>query len=482
MKTSRGLWIGVFVACVILFGWLAMRSTTGMDRARDPRLATVEQRAFIQVIRCEGSLQPVNRLPISSKVSGSIVALAADGATVKEGDLVLKLDAQPYQDKLDNHKKHLRKINADWNRSEKRALKEIRKAQDTLESGRLRLALERLRLKELEGGPTEEEELNKRVALTNAKSLLDARQEELQILKELADDGYVSRSEVRQKELEVKEQKAAVAQADVAYRKLHRDDPVKMGEQRLKVKEAEKAVATSREKVEMLKGDLERSRERHMDEVNEQMSEFVEHGKEIDACLMLAPVPGIVLHGRGRYGRRVAAGVDIHSGYPAMTLCDMRKMKAVVAIDEGRIGRVEVGQRAQVRLLGHTQTTYSAKVTKTAEKGHDEFEDYDRATQDLTGKANRQVFSVEVELDQTSLANLRPDQRVEVEIQVSNLPEALVIPRTAVYRDADQDAWVYVASTEEEPERRSIKVLAEDQHACAVKGLEPGEKVWRVRP
>jgi HlyD family secretion protein len=482
MTASRGLWIGAMFVGLVVIGVAAKFYMGKPAHGEDPRLVEAERGTFIQVIRCHGSLQPVNRVPISPKVSGSILELAEDGSTVKEGDMVLHLDAQPYHEKLDGHKKRLRYINADWNRAEKRALKEIRQAEDIVESGKLRLTLERLRLKELESGPTEEEELNKRVALENAKSLLEARKEEYEILEELATDGYISLSESRQKRLQVKEQEVAVAQADVAYRKLHRGDPVKLGEQRLKVKEAEKAVATSQEKVEMLKGDLKRSRERHQDEVNEQMSEFIEHGRQIDSCLMLAPVPGIVLHGRGRYGRRIAPGIDIHSGSPAMILCDMRKMKALVAIDEGRIGRVDMGQRARVRLLGRAHGDYSAKVTKTAEKGHDEFEDYDSATRDLTGKANRQVFDVEVELDAVSLKDLRPDQRVEVEIEVCNLPEALVLPRTAIYRDANQDAWVYVATGAPEPERRAIEVLAEDQHSCAVKGLKLGEKVWRVRP
>jgi multidrug efflux pump subunit AcrA (membrane-fusion protein) len=158
----------------------------------------------------------------------------------------------------------------------------------------------------------------------------------------------------------------------------------------------------------------------------------------------------------------------------------MRKMKAVVSIDEGRIGRVQVGQTAWIQLLGHTRQTHEGKVIKTAEKGRDEFEDFNSATRDLTGKANRQVFDVEVELEGAGL-NLRPGQRVEVEIQVCKLPEALVVPRATVYRDGIDSAWVYVAN-DGEAERRTVEVLAEDQHACAVKGLQLGEKVWRVRP
>jgi multidrug efflux pump subunit AcrA (membrane-fusion protein) len=480
MILSRNAYIGVaatgLVAAVVA-AFLLMRS---LAHGPDPRLVTVERRSFVQVIRREGSLQPVNRHPILPKVNGTILKLAEDGATVEEGALILQLDATAYQEKLDSHHGRIRQLRANWDRDEKKALKEVRRAEDIVESQKLRLELERLRLKELELGPTETDELNKRVTLENARNLLDARKEELQILQVLASDGFVSKAEERQKKTEVEEQDIRVAQADVDYRKLHRPDPVKLGELRLKVQEAEKAVASSNEKVRMLKGDLERARGKLTDEMNEEQAEVKEHTKEIEQTRQLAPSPGIVLHGRGHWGQSIGAGREVHSGSEVMTVCDMRKMKAVVAIDEGRIGRIAAGQPANVRLIGRTQETCPARVTKTAEKGRDEFEDFNSATRDLTGKANRQVFDVEVELEDNQL-NLRPGQRIEVEIEVCRMLEALVVPSTAVYREGADTAWVYVA-TNGGPERRSVEILAEDQHACVVKGLEMGERVWRVRP
>lgn len=480
MAFSRKTWGGVALVALVVLAILVRKLGGAFSDTVDPRLAVVEQRAFTQTICTQGSLQPVNRHPILPKVQGTILRLAADGVTVEEGKPILEIDPTPYQEKLDGHQRRLLQLKAEWDRDEKKALKEIRQAEDVVESQKLRLELERLRLKELERGPTEADELNKRVALENAKSLLEARQEEFQILEELRAGGFVAEAEVRQKKLEVDEQQVLVAQGDVDYRKLHRPDPVKLSEQRLKVQESEKALASSEEKVKMLKADLERARSRLADDRSEEEKEIKEHTKEIEGTRILAPSPGIVLHGRGRWGQGLAPGRDVHPGAEAMTVCDMRKMKAVVSIDEGRIGRVQVGQTARVRILGHASQLCTAKVIKTAEKGRDEFEEFNAATRDLTGKANRQVFDVEVELEDAG-RNLRPGQRVEVEVEVCKLPEALVVPRSTVYRDGTDSAWVFVAGAGA-PERRTVEVLAEDQHACAVKGLNMGEKVWRVRP
>jgi multidrug efflux pump subunit AcrA (membrane-fusion protein) len=121
-----------------------------------------------------------------------------------------------------------------------------------------------------------------------------------------------------------------------------------------------------------------------------------------------------------------------------------------------------------------------AKVDKVAEKGRDEFEEYDQATRNLTGKENRQVFDVEVEV-QDGAAGLRPGQRVEVEVEVCRLPDAWVVPRSAVHREGTADAWVFVAQGRA-AERKPVKILAEDELWCAIEGLQEGQQVWRVRP
>lgn len=480
MAISRNAWgriaLGVALTATLLFMLLRRGSSSGID----PRWAVAEQRDFVQTIRCQGAMQPVNRNPILPKVQGTIRSLARDGATVAQDDPILELDATPYQDRLEGRQRRLLQLRAEWDRDDKKALKLIRQAQDVVESQKLRMELERLRLKELERGPTEADELNQRVALENAKSLLAARQEELQMIEELRTDGFIAEAEVRQKRLEVEEQQAQVAQSDVNYRKLHRPDPVKWSEQRLKVQESERNLSSSEEKVKMLQSDLDRARSRQADLRSEEEKAIREHSKEIENTRILAPAHGIVLHGRGAWGQPLAPGREVHSGSEVMTISDMRKMKALVSIDEGRIGRIQVGQPARVSSLGSTRSTFSANVLKTAEKGRDEFDGFDPATRDLTGKANRQVFDVEVELDD-SASTLRPGLRVEVEIEVCRLPDVIVVPRSAVYRDGSDDAWVFVAGNGVS-ERRTVEVLAEDQHACAVKGLNRGEMVWRVRP
>ena len=175
-------------------------------------------------------------------------------------------------------------------------------------------------------------------------------------------------------------------------------------------------------------------------------------------------------------------GREVYEGWAIMTLSDLRKMKAVLIVDEGRIARVQVGREVTVRPVGST-TTFTGRVERVAEKGADEFTHFENATKDLVGNANRQVFEVEVTLDKESEA-LRPGLRLDGEILVNRLENVLVIPRAALVTGDDGDVhnqYVRLASSVG-PVRRPVKVLAEHGLLCAVEGLQEGDDVWLVEP
>jgi HlyD family secretion protein len=115
-------------------------------------------------------------------------------------------------------------------------------------------------------------------------------------------------------------------------------------------------------------------------------------------------------------------------------------------------------------------------VAKVAEKGHDEFELFSDETTDLTGRANRQVFDVEVNIKGQSPI-LRIGLRSDVEIEIRAIENALVVPRTAIVRERDGTLVVHAG---EAKERRPVKVQAENELYAAVEGVKAGERVWIV--
>jgi multidrug resistance efflux pump len=453
----------------------------GRRSAADPRTVGVERRPFTQVIRRQGTLQPAVKTAIFSKIAGTLLQVADDGSRVEKGGLLFQLDPKPNEEQLIREQASLRRVKAEWERDRQTAAKELRKVQDEAASRKLRVDLETLRLKEIEEGPTPTEEVNAKTALENAKILCEARKEEYEVLAGLARDGFVSQVEARQKELEATEQGLKVTEADIAYRKLHTLDPVKIAEQKLKVRDEEKNLAAAKEKAELLSQNLARAAERAQDRVKHEEQDVAETKGKIAKTRCVAPTPGVVLYNPGRRGWGIGPGRDVWEGHEIMTVSDLRRMKAVLTVDEGRIGAIQKEQRGRVRAAGLEGATFEGRVTRVAEKGQDEFESLEQETQDLTGKANRQVFEVEVELDE-SAPDLRPGLRVEVEIVIRELADALVVPRSGVFKNTEKQTCVRAVTARGGEEPRVVKIVAEDELYCAVEGLAEGERVWRAKP
>ena len=469
--------------CVIVISrWYARRVGGG-----DLLKTQVERRAFEDVIRGRGALVPMTTVDIKSKVKGSLLHLVVNGARVEQGALLAEIDPKPHEEALTKHDANLRKLKAERVKEAQTAAKELRKTQDDIESRALRADLESLRLKELEQGPAVSEALEVRVALGNAQNLFQARKEEYSILLELSGEGYVSQTEVRQKELDLREQELKVAEAELKQRKLYTRDPIKIAEQKLKARDEQKNLEAAKERARVIEHSNQQADERFAVNLKREDMRRTELVDNLKNTKILAPTPGVALIGN-HWGTPYGPGQEVQPRWELLNLTDLRRMKAVLAVDEGRIGRVVKGQSALIRPSGSKAQVFHGKVVRVAEKGRDEFEDFRKETQSLVGRANRQVFDVEVELDGESPL-LRPGLRVDVEIVIDRIDNALQAPRAALVRTTGANPYVRVA-TAQGAERRTVKVLAENELYCVLEprtadgqdGVEEGESLVVEKP
>ena len=449
---------------------------TASGTSGDYRTAKAERREFRQVVRRQGSLKPVNEVHIFAQVSATIVELAEQGKVVQKDDVVLKLDTLPFEIEKTNHEAQMAQEEAEFKKTSQEGMKSLDHAKADVESCNLLVELEQQRLVELKKGPTPIDQVNAEVALQNNKSLLDAKKDEVAIYESLLAGGYESQAVVRQKRLELTQQQLKVTDTDIALRKLDRLDPVKIAEQELKVKDAIKQREAATDQVSRLERSILRDQERHKQLMDREKVAQRELEDELSKCTVRAPAPGLVVHKRNRW-YTFAPGRSVFDGIEVMSLPDFSKMKAIVAVDEGRIGSLQVGQSAFIQPAGCNGKPFNGKVTKIAEKCRDEFESFHDETSAIFGAANRQVFEVEVEIDGSSPV-LRPGLRAEVEIVLQKLPGSVVIPRSALQRKNDN---VFVRVDHGGAiEHRKIKILAENDLEAAVDGVQENERVWVV--
>ncbi|MCW8129177.1 MAG: hypothetical protein KIS92_02225 [Planctomycetota bacterium] len=467
-------------ASALALSWLAF----GRGPAVELPFATVKRGRFEDVVRARGSLQPFATQGIRSKVRGTLLRVAEDGARVEKGGLLLEIDALPFQEQLAEQEALLARIYAEQMKDRQALAKDLRTAQGQVRQTAERLELEQLKLKDLEDGPEESERLDAQVKLENARTLHRSMTDELTLMSSLAKEARFSKALLEQKRLDLQEQKIKVEAARLALEKLLRADVVAVTEQRQKIHDAKNGLRAAQDKAATVERSMQRNEAAFAKRLKDAEDRRAELQENIDQSKVLAPAPGYVLIG-SRRGVKYGPGLSV-GGREIMKFSDLSRVKAVVFVDEGRVGMLAPGHAATVRasvLAGQGRGSAPAmpgKVTAVAEHGQDEFEEYMEETRDLIGRADRQVFKVDIELE-TDPASARPGQMVEAEIVVRAMDGVLLVPRTALFTHpaGGRCVWRLGAFA---AERAAIQVLAENATTAAVTGLKEGDRVRLTAP
>lgn len=126
-------------------------------------------------------------------------------------------------------------------------------------------------------------------------------------------------------------------------------------------------------------------------------------------------------------------------------------------ISEESFGKVKLGQKARLRLLAHGNTLFEAKVSKL-----------------LTTADEAQRFEVYLDVQVEDPQVLRPGSTGEVTITVAERPNAILIPRRALF--AGDKVWVVKNGR---VQRRQVKIGFDSAMNVVeiVEGIDAGEQI-----
>ena len=144
-----------------------------------------------------------------------------------------------------------------------------------------------------------------------------------------------------------------------------------------------------------------------------------------------APHDGIFVLSRDR-GDIAQVGQSIWPGQPIAEIPQLDSMKADVFVLEADAGGIGVGKRASVVLEAHPDVEFDAVVRRVS-----------AVAKRRTRFSPVQYFDVELELDRTDPALMKPGQRVRAVLEVERLDDVLSIPREAVFQSAAGASFVY---------------------------------------
>jgi HlyD family secretion protein len=147
----------------------------------------------------------------------------------------------------------------------------------------------------------------------------------------------------------------------------------------------------------------------------------------IRAMTVLAPRDGTVVYITDFRGEKKKVGDSIWRALRVVEIPDLRRMKANGDVDESDAGRVAVGQRVTLRLDAHPDDEFQGTITRAS-----------RTVQQQAGTRNPvKVLRVEIALDKSDPAKMRPGMRFQGTVELARARNALLIPREAVFVSDD---------------------------------------------
>ena len=328
-----------------------------------------------------------------------------------------------------------------------------------------------------EGGGAKQKlkELNDAIILSEEK--LTQAQRELESTEKLFQANYAPEIEVRQKNLAVSSYKIQHEQASDALALYKRYDFPKQTKQLLSdyyeaQRELERTLARTRSRLTQTQVKVESTEASY----NLQKEHVSKLERQIAACTIVAPSPGIVIYGTSAdwYSRRedpVEVGDMVRKGQKIFTIPNSSLMGVESRVHESSVNKVLPGQPVTVTVEAFPDMVFHGKVLKVAPLPDPQHGWFDPGVK---------VYTTQVTIEGTHEI-LKPGMSAKVEILVEQLYDVKIVPVQVVGNRAGKKIC-YVA-TAGEPEEREVQTGAfNNTFVEIVSGLEVGENVLLSLP
>jgi len=237
-------------------------------------------------------------------------------------------------------------------------------------------------------------------------------------------------------------------------------------------RDLERTIAQTRSQLAQAQAKLESSEASY----NLQKDHVAKLERQIAACVIRAPSPGIVVYGSSAdwYQRRedpIEVGDMVRRGQKIFTIPNSNVMGVELRVHESSVNKVMPGQDATVTVEAHPDMAFNAKVVKVAP-----LPDPQHGWLDPGVKVYTTYVVIEGSHDV-----LKPGMSAKVEILVEQLNNVKIVPVQVVENRAGKK-FCYVA-TESGPKEREVRTGAFNNTSVEIiSGLEIGEKVLLSPP
>lgn len=469
--------IGAFVLlCLLAYTKSSLEDQKHQETVATP-VASVQKQSFDVDVRTVGELEAARSTVIASSVRGDlgkVIYLINDGQSVASGEVLVKMDPTPFEERIEELRAKLREQENHLVSLEQTLEWEANQAQAEIKSAEYDVESAELELNKIVNGDGPLEISRLRSAMVKTRIQYEELNSYADELAELERQGFLNAVESKQAQKKLQEEKEAYEVAKMQYESfIHHVHPMQTKKaqsalERAKLK-LEDAFKSSKYRVAKATAALQSARQNREDIIYQ----IRNAEKELASSELKAPFPGmVVLREDFRSGqrRKPRIGDVLVRNQALLDLPDLESMVVKTKVREVDLHKIQIGKPVTVQVDAYPQVYFSGKVMAIGVL----------ALADVMRTSEEKYFEVRIALANTD-NRLRPGMTSRVTIHADQVQDKLAVPFHAMY-DHEKEICCYV-KTWRGFERRKVDVGASNEHWVEIKaGLYPDELVALTLP
>ena len=340
-KIIIGSSIGALLLIIVIASVFATRKDTP-----EVTVVKVETRPELRsTVTSSGEVRPIQFMNLTSEVQGRIEEIyVKEGQMVKKGEPLVRLDPNQFESSTDAQ---LAAFQASQD--------EIRSSQSQVAAAQNNLAQSQQSLNQTEVAVDAARQgvITAQTEVDRAQVEVNAAQREMKRNEQLLESGVIARKEFDEARDRIETARAALTTAKArleSQRIAVKDSQSRVAAQQVAVRDARRAVETANIGVSSSQSRSE-----------QQAAVLRGQRSQRDKTLQVAPINGVIAEIPSKVGTFAVAGLSTTA---LMTIADMSTINVEVKVDETEIDKVEVGQKAKIKVDAFGEREIEGEVTQ----------------------------------------------------------------------------------------------------------------------
>lgn len=326
-KIIIGAVVGALLLLIVVGSILATRTDTP-----EVTIVKVDTRKELRsTVTSSGEVRPIQFVNLTSEVQGRIEEITKkEGETVEKGEILVRLDPDQLSSSADAQLAAYQGAQDDVRVSQS----QVAAAQNSLAQ-----AQQQLNVAQVAVDSARQQVIAAQTDVDRAQVEFNAASRELSRNQQLLESGVISRQIYDESKDRLDSARASLntSKSNLAARQLGvRDAQVRLTQQTVAVRDARRSVDTASINVESSQS-----------RANQQSAVLRGQRNQRDKTVVTAPISGVVAEIPSKVGTFAVAGLSTTA---LMTIADMSTINVEVKVDETSIDKVEVGQKAKIKV------------------------------------------------------------------------------------------------------------------------------------